>query len=338
MVNKILKACLSAAVCLCYGPARGLEVKVCALVQARAPEWEAIPASAIIDPGRLSFKKKVFLESRKEIPVWAHSVKGSLKEATSSLSARDRKSLPKVLGAIEEWMAGNLAIESEIRNCPAFWRSAARVLEEKRGNGFELARAAVAMLRAAGVPARPTFDGSPLLYIYVTPPGKAGFWTVWSPLSAGPSRSLPVLWLPLRAEEVPLAAIHPKDGYCRPIMEGRRYADREKAQAAFTRLKEIGEFPDEENWLPDIGVSDWWEVWTIGAELGSPSGTVTLTFPLPFLKDKGYGTREHAVWVSNPSALKKASRMLSRTDQSLGGLVLSIKVWIEPQPDRDEDA
>lgn len=337
-MRKIATACLSAAVCFCFGPAQGLEVKVCALVQAKAPEWEAIPASAVIDPGRLSFKKKVFLESRKEIPVWANSVKRSLNEATSSLSSRDRKSLPKVLSAIEEWMAGNIVGEQEIVNCPAVWRSAAQVLDEKRGNSFELARAAVAMLRAAGVPARPTYDGFPLVYIYVTPPGKTGFWTVWSPFSAGSSRALPVLWLPLRAEEVALASIHPKSASCRPIMEGRRYADEEKARHAFAHCKENGRFPEGESWLPGSGVKDWWEVWTIGAELGPASETVSMVFPLPFVKGKGYGTREHAVWISDQSVLSKSSRMLSRTDQMLGGLLLSIKVWIEPKAERADDA
>lgn len=330
--------CLLAAGCLWAIPAGAVEIKVCALVQASAPGWQPIPATARIDPGRLSFKKKVFLESRREIPVWASSVKRSLQEATSSLPVRDRKSLPKVLSAIREWIGRNLVRETDIADCPAAWRSAAQVLEEKKGNSFELARAAVAMLRAAGVPARPTYDGSPSVYIYVTPPGKEGFWTVWAPFSAGASSGWPVLWLPLRAEEVSLASTQPKSIPCRPILEGRRYADQAKAQAAFAYCKEQGRFPEEDDRLPDTEAKDWWEVWTIGAELGPSPGTVSVVLPLPFVKGMGYGTREHAVWISDPAALKKISRLISQTDQSLGGLLLSVRIWLEPALAVDPDA
>ncbi len=338
MVRRIASTFLSAAAFLCSPPALSLEIKVCALVQAKAPAWQEIPETAVIDPGRLSYKKKVFLESRSEIPVWASSVKRALQEAASPLSSRDRKSLPKMLDAIREWIAANLNEEAEVSGCPAAWRSGGQVLAEKKGNKFELARAAVAMLRAAGVPARPTYAGSPLAYIYVTPRGKSGFWTVWDPFTGCPAGTLPVLWLPLQAEEVSLASVHPKTASCRPVLEGRRYADRELAAAAYEYCKENGRFSDESGWLPDRETADWWEVWTIGVQLEPDSGEHSLVFPLPFVKDKGYGAREHAVWISDPSALKRTSRLLSRTDQKLGGILLSVKVWIESRRAQDDGA
>ena len=338
MVRLIAAAFLSAAACLFWKPAQSLEIKVCTLVQAKAPGWDEIPETAVIDPGRLSFKKKVFLESRSEIPVWASSVKRAIQEATGSLNSRDRKSLPRVLDAIKEWMSGSLVEEAEVSGCPADWRSGGQVLAERKGHRFELARAAVALLRAAGIPARPTYAGSPLAYIYVTPRGKSGFWTVWDPFTGGSAGVLPVLWLPLRAEEVSLASVQPKTAFCRSVLEGRRYADRERAATVFEYCAANGEFPDEYDWLPDRGTPDWWEVWTIGVELEPDSKEVSLVFPLPFVKDKGYGTRKHAVWASDPSALKRISRMLSRTDQKLGGIVLSVKVWIESRQVQDDGA
>jgi len=52
--------------------------------------------------------------------------------------------------------------------------------------------------------------------------------------------------------------------------------------------------------------------------------------PLPFVKDVGYGTREHGVWVSAPEQLKRVARPHAETDQKLGGLVLTLKVYLKP--------
>ena len=179
-------------------PAGALEFKVCSLVQAQAPGWKEIPAAAVIDRGRLSFKKKVFLESTRTIPVWSPTLKKALAEALKDLSPAERKRTRPVLDAIGKWAAGNLREEPESLACPGAWRSAPQVVKAGGGNRFEVCRAIVGMLRAAGIPARPTFNGVPLFYLYVTPPGKSGFWTVWDPVHpSGSSRRLPVLWLPI---------------------------------------------------------------------------------------------------------------------------------------------
>ncbi len=333
MVTRLIVALAFVAV-LPAGPAPALEFKVCALVQARAAAWPKIPDNARIDPQRLSFKRKVFLESRKAIPVWAPGVKRALAEAVKGLKAGDRKRTAKVLDAIGSWSAETLTEDPSSLPCPTSWRTAAQVLRDRRGNAFELVRALTAMLRAAGIPARPTFNGVPVIYLYVTPAGKRGFWTVWDPRHpSGSFRRLPVLWLPLRAGEVPLISTKPKGLACRPAIEGRRFASQGEATRTFKFLKAAGRFPDKSAELLPADTKSWWEVWAIGAEVvPEPQEAFSAMVPLPFIggyygqKDISFGTREHGVWVSAPKRLKRVEPPHAQTDQRLGGLVLTLQV------------
>lgn len=314
------------------GPVAGLEFKVCTLVQARVVAWPEVPAAARIDRGRLSFKRKAFLESRPTITVWAPAVKRAVAAALKGLTSAERVQTTKVMNALGAWVTESLEETPAPWSCPVAWRTATQVLEEGRGNVFELVRALTAMLRSAGIPAKPTFNGVPMVSVYVTPPAKRGFWTVWDPWHPDAAlRRLPVLWLPLRAGEVPLVRTEPETLACQPSIEGRRFASREHAQRAFAFLKSAGRFADEPEEFLEAGIKNWWEVWAIGARVTSSGGKgFSAVVPLPFVKDVGYGTREHGVWVSASGRLQRVARAHAETDQKLGGLVLTLKVYLKP--------
>jgi len=309
-------------------PVHGFEFKVISLVQAAAGDWREIPADAVIDKGRLSFKKKVFLESRKSMPVWSPTVKRAVAEAMKGLGRAERRRTRTVLDAVQAWAEESLEEDDAPLGCPGSWRTAAGVMKDGRGNSFEIARTLATMLRVAGIPARPTFNGVPLLYVYITPPGKKGFWTVWDPRHpSGSFLKLPVLWLPLRAGDVELVETEPEVLACAPLIEGRRFPSRESAAAAFAAAKESGSFSGGGPEPIRAEASGWWEVWIIGARMGEGSGgAFSATVPLPFVQDRGYGVREHAVWSSAPERVRQVARPDAQTDQLLGGLLLKLTV------------
>lgn len=317
-------------------PCWGLEVKVAALVQASPPGWKSIPAKAQIMPDRLSFRRRAFLKSRKGMLVWSHSVKRTLAEVLGPIPVARRDMLPDLLDALRDWSAANLFVEVGPPGCPESWRDAGKVLAEKRGNRFELIRALVTILRAAGVPARPTFNGEPVIYLYATAPGEPGFWTVWDPFSQDDDFMLwPVLWLPLRAGEVPIVSIDPAWESCQPMLAGRRFASREDAAAAFARFKKDGSLPARSADGPAVlaKAPQWWELWSVGIKMEpAPREEFAVVFPLPFVQHLGYGIREHAFWVSEPVRLKKVHRIHAQTDQELGGLLISVKAQFSPAP------
>jgi len=313
------------------GAAAPLKVRVVALVEARAPGWPAVPEDAIIDKGRLSAGRKAFLASARGIPVGSPAARKALAAATRGLKAGERVQTVKVLAAIEEWSVKALVEEPGAPSCPSSWRDGAAVLKAGKGNGFELVRALAAVLRTAGIPARPSFNGSPVVCIYVTPVKDPPFWTVWDPIRpSGSIRLLPLLWLPLRAGEISPVETEPKGTPCVPVIGGRRFATREEAGKAFDEAKVSGTLPAGDTPPLAAGLASWWEVWTIGADYDSvkPSRALTVRVPLPFLKETGSGTREHAVWVSDPARTATAGRPESETDQDLGGLFLSLKIRV----------
>jgi len=317
-------------------PGAGLEVKAVALVEGHAPAWKQVPASARIDPQGLSFKRKVYLEGRSAIPVKAPEVRTALAEALKPLSRADRAGTRDVLKAIEEWTAGNLTEVEGPLACPSAWRSSAQVLKDRTGNRFELVRAVTAMLRSAGIPARPSFNGLPMVCLFVVPAGGIGYWTVWDPFHPSASLTrLPVLWLPLRAEEVPLVSVNPEGGVCEPSVEGRRYARRAEADAAFASIKSTGSFPVGEAEPLPADAKEWWEVWSVGAKFDGLAGPkASASFPLPFVIEpqSRCGTRDWAVWVSDPARIKGRPSAHTRTDQQLGGILMSVRVDIRPAP------
>ncbi len=332
----IARVAVALAFLLIGFPVRALEVKLVTLVQARTPQWRSIPDEALIAGARLSYKNRVFLESSGGMTVRAPEVRKALREALEAVPAGERDRLGRVLEAIRGWAGANLEVAPSSLSCPASWRDAAELLREKRGNRFEIVRALAAILRAAGVPARPTFNGEPVIYLYVTGSRGGGFWTVWDACQwNSASASLPVLWLPLRAEEVQ-PVWSDSDGVCPDLaLQGRRFLSREEAQSAFLEVKETGVFPaserEEDKVEQDRG--SWWEVWAIGARLEpEPSQAFDLFFPVPFVKELEYGMREHAFWVSDPRRLGRISRINARTDQVLGGLTLTVRVSLVPAP------
>lgn len=314
----------------------GLEVKVVSLVEVHTPAWKKVPESARIDVKGLSYKRKFFLEGRSAIPVKAPEVLKAVAEALKPLSKAERTNTRKVLGAVEEWAAVNLAETEGALACPSAWHPASQVLKEKSGNRFELVRAVTAMLRSAGIPARPSFNGLPMVCVFIVPPGGNGFWTVWDPFHPSASLArLPVLWVPLRAEEVPLVAVNPEVAACEPSVEGRRYVRRGDAERALASVKVTGEFPagDAEPLPADAG--DWWEVWAVGAKFdGIMEKKVSVSFPLPFVINPlpRCGTRDWGVWISDPACLRGRPAAHTRTDQQLGGILMNVRVDIRPAP------
>jgi len=311
---------------------RPLEFRVCALVQARAATWPAIPADAVIDPDRLSFRRKSFLESSDGIPVRAPEVRRALATALKGLKPGERKRALAVLDAIGSSVASGIAEESALSS-PVVWRTAAQVFKDGRGNSFELVRALVALVRAAGIPARPSFNGVPVVLVYVmaNAPGRSGSWTVWDPLHpSGSFGRLPVLWIPLRSGDVLPVTVKPRETACIPRISGRRIQAQADAIRVYEFVKANGTFPVAESGDLDAQSQEWWEVWTIGAGLDPGPGETVVTVPLPFVQEAGYGAREHAVWSSDPARIKPDLQPHTQTDQYLGGLLLTVRVVILP--------
>jgi hypothetical protein len=311
---------------------RPLEFRVCALVQARAAAWPAILADAVIDPDRLSFRRKTFLEPSDGIPVRAPEVRRALATALKGLKPGERKRTRAVLDAIGSGVASGITEEAALAS-PVAWRTAAQVFKDGRGNPFELVRALVALARAAGIPARPSFNGVPVVLVYVmsSAPGRTGTWTVWDPLHpSGSFGRLPVLWIPLRSGDVLPVTVKPRETACVPRIAGRRILAQAEAVRVYEFVKANGTFPVAEAGDLDVSAPEWWEVWTIGAGLDPGPGETVVTVPLPFVPEAGYGAREHAVWSSDPSRVKPDLQPHAQTDQYLGGLLLTVRVVISP--------
>lgn len=322
--------CLAAAAVSATAPAdpgAGFTVKVVALVEAGPASWPAVPADARIEPDAVPARRREFLKSAPGIPVKAPAVARALAAALAPLPRDARRSVAKVLDALADWTGRELAEVPGPVGAPAGWRDAAAVLADRRGNAFENVRALVALCRAAGIPARPSFNGVPMVVVYATPREGPGAWSVWDPLHpSGSFRALPVLWLPLRAAEILPVAVKPAAG-CRVVLECRRVADAAAARAVFASTRATGAFPAEAAAPLAAGTPRWWEVWTIGAafDVPPPAGT-TLRVPLPYVKELGYGTRDHGVWTSDPARPGAATPPLAETDQDLGGLVMTLAV------------
>jgi len=311
----------------------GLELKAVALVESRTPAWKPVPEYSRIAVQGLSFKRKVFLEGRSAFPVKAPEVRKALAEALKPLSKVDRTVTREVLKAIEEWTATSLTESEGPLACPSAWLPADQVLKNRAGNRFELVRAVTTMLRAAGIPARPSFNGLPMVCIFVVPARGNGFWTVWDPFHPSASLArLPVLWLPLRAEEVALVASKP-ELVCEPLVEGRRYPRKEDAVAAFASVKATGSFPPGDAEPLPADAATWWEVWAVGAKInGSIDKKASLSFPLPFVIEpqSRCGTREWGVWISDPAQMNGKPSAHTKTDQQLGGILMNVRVDLKP--------
>ena len=158
------------------------------------------------------------------------------------------------------------------------------------------------------------------------------FWTVWDPFHpSGSFRRLPVLWLPLGAEEVAPVTLAPRDVECRPVTTGRRYAVLADAAHAFAAVRASGRFPDVASEPLSAEAAAWWEVWSIGADfVADPPRPCTATVPLPYVKELEYGARERAVWISDPARLRSVSAPLARTDQDLGGIRMALDIRLRP--------
>ncbi len=311
--------------------AAALELRAGALVEAKAASWKPVPSAAVVDAGRLSFKRKAFLEGSFSMPVRAKEVRRALATALRGMAPEERRSTARILEAVEKWASASLFTDPAPSSCPASWRPASRVIGEGKGNPFELVRAVTAVLRAAGVPARPVFNGLPLVCIYVTPARGSGFWTVWDPFHPSASAMrLPVAWLPPDAGEVPLVSTKPAVSPCAVTARVLRFPTKEAAEAAFAAFKATGSPEGEPQGLSG-DATEWWEVWTIGAAFDpEPAGGFTVEFPLPFVIDDASrcGTREHALWISDPSRLEGVPRMHSRTDQDKGGLLVTLRARV----------
>jgi len=325
---------LSAAVlivssALMADPAGGLEVKVCALVTAHAAGWQEIAPDARIDEGRISFKKKAFLKGKGPIAT-AREAQKALREALAGLSPGDRKVTGKVLDAVGEWARLGLEETAGLEGSPQTWRDSTAVLTERKGNSFEVARALAAMVRAAGIPARPSFNGVPVICVYITPARKPGYWTVWDPMhpSAAVLR-MPVMWLPIDAGEVPLVETEPEGLASRVFARGRRYEEKDEALKAYEMLRTDGVFPEDgEEAFLSAESKQWWEVWEIGAEFDSaPPGEFSVSMVVPFVPEIDYGTRDKAVWISDSTRSFRALPH-SETNTRLGGLVYTMKVRV----------
>lgn len=315
-----------------------LEVKVCALVSARAAAWQDIPEDARIDDGRISFKKRVFLRGKKPIVTGSREVKKALSEALAGMTAGGKRATGKVLEALGEWARRQLEETADLEGYPGGWRGSDEVLSGRKGNAFEIARALTAMARSAGIPARPSYNGVPVICVYVTPAKKSGYWTVWDPMHQGVSvLRMPVMWLPLDAGEVPLVDTEPGGLASRVFARGRRYEEKEEARKAFEKLGADGVFPDdEEEACLSAEAGEWWEVWEIGAEFDPAPGEFEVSLAVPFVPEMDYGTRDKAVWISDPGRKFRALPH-SETDTRLGGLVYTMKVRVKPPAGRDGD-
>jgi hypothetical protein len=302
------------------------------LVEARAAAWPEIPPEARIDRGALSWRRQALLGSGPGIPVRADEVLRALSAALASVPAGSRDRTVKVLDAVGAWVSASVAETQLPLETPASWQAADAVLRAGRGNPFERVRVLVAMLRAAGIPARPSFNGVPVVVLFVTPVGASptGDWTVWDPLHpSGSFRKLPVAWLPLRAGEVPLASTTPPGIACRPSASVRRCVGRGEADRAYETAGRIGAFPSNPAEPLPVNAAAWWEVWIMGVAFDADPGRVSVTVPLPFVPELRTGTRGQVVWVSDPSRLK-AVEPISETDQRLGGLTHSLRVQLGP--------
>lgn len=309
------------------GPA--LSFRVCALVEARATVWPAIGPDARIDPARLSFRSRVFLAPSADMPSSSRAVRRALAAALRPVPAGQRARTAAVLKAIGAWVATAL-VESDDGGCPPVWRSAARVLADGRGNGFELVRTMAALARAAGIPARPAFDGRPMVMVYVTGRGP-GAWTVWHPGPAeSPEPARPVLWMPLRERELPPLRLTRSDAAdaCRVRLAGRPFGTRDEAEAAFGTLQRTGDLPAADGAAASATV--WWEVWSIGGDFAVAPPATTAVVTLPYVPARGLRTLRQAVWASDPLSVRGVSRPQSSTDQELGGFTYTVEVRLGP--------
>lgn len=303
-----------------------LEVKICSFVEARLAEWPEIAPEAVIDSGALSWRRKAFLGSSAAIPVGAPEVRRALDDALAPVPPAARARTTKILDAIGAWISASVLEDPGPLSTPAGWRAADEVLRAGRGNAFERVRALVALLRAAGIPAKPGFNGVPMVVLFTAQPRDPGEWTVWDPLHpAGSFRRLPVAWLPLRAGEVPLVTTRPAGLPCRVSVKVRRWADREEARRGWETVGRIGAFPSNPVEPLPVETSAWWEVWIMEVAFDADPGAVTVTVPLPFAPELKYGARDQAVWLPNPARLKSVEPW-SETDQRLGGLIHGLRV------------
>lgn len=314
------------------GAPPALEVRISALVEARSPAWPEVDPEAVIDTGALSWRRKVFLGSSREIPVRSREVERALADALAVLPPGTRSRTFKVLDAIGKWVSASIAEDAGPLGTPSSWRPADEVIGSGHGNAFERVRVMTAMLRAAGIPAKPSFNGVPMAVIFTAAPRDPGAWTVWDPLHpSGSFRWLPVGWLPLRGGEVPLVSSSPEGAPCTPAVEVRRWAGREEVSRAWETVGRLGAFPSNPVEPLAAGTAAWWEIWITTLVLDPDPGAVTLRVPLPFVPELRTGTRDQSVWLSDPKRLRSTEQW-SETDQRVGGLVHGLSVRISAPP------
>ena len=314
-------------------PAAPVEVVTVALVEARPARWRPVPPDAPVVRTGWTRAFRPCLGATREFPCESSAADAALAAALAPLARPDRRRMSAVLDALGEWAAGALVLDSLPPGCPSAWSGGGEVLRDRHGNDFERARALVTVLRAAGVPARPAFNGVPLVLVAVPAAGREpAFWTAWDPLHPAASiRALPVLWMPLRGGDVPPVRFSPAPAAgCGMRLDGRRYPDRLGAQAAFDLLRESGRWPETAVTPLDAGAAAWWEVWATGIRLEAQAVATRLTVPLPYLREAGYGTRAHAVWCSDPARLGVISPPLTETDQDVGGLLMTLRIALKP--------
>jgi hypothetical protein len=289
---------------------------------------------AVIDPERMGFRIRASLKPTREVPHRDPAVRKALSAALSGLSRGDRTNTSRVLAAIGEWTAANVAESAESPGDPSGWRSAATAIVDHQGHPWERMRVLVALARAAGIPAGESFNGVPVALAWgCSGTGrKTGAWTVWDPLHPSGSFSrLPVLWLPLGAEEVVPVAVAPVLRPCRPVLDGRRYMTLADATRAYDAVRSTGAFPDPVADPVSADAAGWWEVWSIGGRFDDgPPGRCTVTVPLPYVRELEFGGHDRAVWISDRSQLRSVSLPLSRTDQELGGVRMSLAIRLGP--------
>lgn len=302
--------------------------RVAALVQAGPANWPRLPDDATIRPAAATRFVRPYLEPGPGIPVKSPAVAKALAEALAPLAAADRRNVRTVLDALGEWAAVTLAEDHGPVPAAGTWRDAARVLADRRGHAFERLRALTALARAAGIPARPTFNGVPVMLVHATKPGGPGIWTVWDPFHpVAAARLLPVAWLPLRGGDLPPVVFEPAGMPVGPLhIEVRRYGDRGAAALDLGAVRATGRFlPEPPPPLP-AGALDWWELWIIGADPVPPAGRWSAVVALPYVRDLEYGTREHAVWIAEPARPPAVTGPLSETDPAAGGIVMTLKL------------
>lgn len=332
MIARII--CIAAALGLAAAgrAAEPCSFRVAALVQAGPARWMEIPGDAVISRSAPDKFRRPFLESGAGIPVRAPAVMQALAAALAPLTVSDRMNVRKVLDAIGGWAAATLVEDLGPVPCPAGWRDAARVLTDRQGNPFELARALTAVIRAAGLPARPTYNGVPAVAVFIKPREGPGAWTIVDPFHPMAStRRLPVAWLPLRGGDLPPVSFSPNPGGCGPlIIEVRRYVDRDAAARDVEAVRTTGAFLPMPPPPLRADAPAWWEAWSIGAALEPPAGRWSAVVALPYVRELDYGTRDHAVWVSDPARMPAVTMPLSETDGAAGGIVMSIKLVFPP--------